>query len=352
MRAWGGAPRILGPGRVACDAPPRLAARLVLGARTPSRIVWQLAQRLPDRPRELVPALAEIPWEKLLGRHAFAVRASGRSPELRHSGHAARVVKDGVVARYRARGLARPEVRPRAPELLVDAQVAPGDVRVGIDLGRGSLHRRGTGRRGRAPLREDVAAGLALLADLAGRRLVVDPFCGTGTLLAEAVALAAGVPAGRDPRALPLARLGPFAGLDLAALGAEGPEPAGLAQVRGLGADDDPDAVREARATLARLGLAGRVRVERTPVETLALPDDERGLVLTNPPWGRRLAATDVERAWAALGRLVRRRPGWTLAVVSGDPALTRRLGLRASRHHAVRIGAVGARLLIYEIDG
>ncbi len=333
-----------------CLVDAALAARLVLSARSVSRIVWELADDLPAEPRGLTRGMADLPWEEIVGDRSFAVRATGYAPELRHSGFTARVVKDGVVDRCRARGLPRPRVEIERPAVLIDARIAGGRVRVGVDLGRRSLHFRGTGRRGRAPLREDVAAGLALLAGVTGRGAVVDPFCGTGTLLAEAAAIALGRPVARPPETTGLPDLPPFAELDLRALG-EIPLPAADRPPLLLGADADAVAVREARAALARQGLAGHVRIEHGPLDRLRLPAGlPPGLVLTNPPWGRRLAGAAVDASWRELGRFVRGLPGWSLAVLSGDPELTRGLRLRATRHWNVAVGGVSARLLLYEI--
>ena len=350
LRAFGGSPGPRGPGQVRCLADAALAARLVLGARTVSRVVWELAEGLPAEPRALVRGVADLPWDEIVGDRPFAVRASGRSPRLRHSGFTCRVVKDGVVDRCRARGLPRPRVDLDHPAVLIDARVHGSGVRIGIDLGRRSLHLRGTGRRGPAPLREDIAAGLALLAGAAARRVVVDPFCGTGTLLAEAAAIALGRPAGRVPASTGLGELAPFADLDLRALG-ERPLPVPDRPVLLLGADADAGAVRVARAALAHQGLAGHVRIAQRPIDRLELPAGlPPGLVLTNPPWGRRLATTTAEAAWRELGAFARRLPGWTLAVLSGDPELTRGLRLKATRHWDVAVGGVSARLLLYDI--
>jgi len=331
------------------------AARAVLALRAAGRVVLDLVRDVPAEPGPLSAVVRELPWEDWLPPDArFAVRATGRSPALRHTVHVARLVKDAVRDRFRGRGGAAPPVDPRRPRVLLDVAIRRGACSIGLDLGGGSLHARAGRRDAAAPLREDVAAGLAHLAGARGAAPLLDPFCGSGTLLAEAAAVALGLPAARDPRGLALGALLPFRDAPLGEIAEELASrrpPGDHAPI--LGADADPARVAEARALLARAGLAGHVEVREAPVEELELADEvvaTPGLVLTNPPWGRRLEGPGVRAAWRALGTLARRLPGWTLAVLSGDPALTRELGLAASRRHPVLVGGVDARLLLYPL--
>ncbi len=240
-----------------------------------------------------------------------------------------------------------PPVDPVSPRLLVDLRIGRDGAALGLDLGAGSLHQRGTGRRGRAPLREDVAAGLAHLAAVDSGTPLLDPFCGTGTFLAEAFAVAHGLPAGRHPARTALIRLPAFRELPLSELAAaeRATPPEEHPPVRG--SDADPAAVDAARQQLARLGLDESIRVRVCTLDQLQPPRGEAGLILTNPPWGLRLDE-GVEESWHALGQFARQLPGWQLAALCGDPALSRQLGLKASRRHPVRIAGIDTRLLMY----
>lgn len=269
-------------------------ARAVLGLRSAPRVALELGERLPARSAEaLRAALARIPWEEHLPRGtSWAARAIGHNEALRDTRFAARVVKDAVADRFGAFGRTPPPVDPGAPAILVELRIGRETARIGFDLAGHSLHERGTGRRGEAPLREDVAAGLALLAGVSPDRPLLDPFCGTGTLLAEAAAIVRRRPPRRDPRTLALRHLPAFAGVDLAKIAAELASRA----VRGpiapiLGYDRDGGALAEARTVIARLGLDDDVRLARAAVPDLPLPSSlAPGLLLSNPPWGVRFA--------------------------------------------------------------
>ncbi len=349
-----------GPAAVHVDLPggddARLAAsaRATLALRAAGRVVLDFVRGVPAEPAPLGAAIRGIPWERWLPPGVpFAVRARGRSPALRHTVHVARLAKDAVRDRFRDRGRGAPPVDPRRPRVLLDVTIRRGSCSIGLDLGGGSLHYRRGPRNAAAPLREDVAAGLAILAGARGERPLLDPFCGSGTLLVEAAAVALGLPAARDPGRLALGVLLPFRDVPLSRLAEElaarrpPPEHGPI-----LGADIDPARVAETRRAVARAGLGGHVEVRQESVDRLVAPDPRPGLVLANPPWGRRLAGPGLRAAWRALGGLARRLPGWTLAVLSGDPGLTRELGLAAARRHPVLVGGVDARLLLYPLRG
>ena len=119
------------------------------------------------------------------------------------------------------------------------------------------------------------------------------------------------------------------------------------------GYDADPRAVRAARANLARADLATHVYVERRALAQCAPiaargGDTSAGLLVTNPPYGHRLGEpAELGPLYEALGDLLRRRfPGWTGYVLTGAPALAKRIGLRPSRRIALYNGAIECRLL------
>ncbi len=337
--------------RFAGDA--RAGALAVLALRSASRVALELGRGLPPGPTGLFQALAALEWERWLPRHdPWAVRVVGRTAVLRHTLHTARLAKDAIRERFAAKGLVAPPVDPAAPRVLVEVRVGEREAVAGLDLGGKSLHERGTDRSGTAPLREDVAAGLAILAGASTAGPVLDPFCGTGTLVAEAAGVALGRPPARDPRTTALAAIAPFRELPLERLARELAERAAGRRGVFLGSDADGAAVREARAALARQGLAGVVEIRECDVLDVEPPPGP-GLLLTNPPWGLRLDERTAHAAWERLGQLAHRRlAGWRLAVLSGAPGLTRALGLKAERRFPVRVGGVDARLLLYTVRG
>ena len=124
-------------------------------------------------------------------------KRDGRHEPLRWKKRAALRVKDAIADRFRSRTGARPSVDTTQPDLRIHVHLRGCEARLALDLGGESLHRRGyRTEAGPAPLRETLAAALLVFADWpaiasAGGALL-DPMCGSGTLLAEAALIATG----------------------------------------------------------------------------------------------------------------------------------------------------------------
>ncbi len=206
------------------------------------------------------------------------------------------------------------------------------------------LHRRGYRlQTGRAPLRETLAAGVLRLAGWDPETPLVDPLCGSGTFVIEA-ALRACRRAPGDHRAFafqswPGYDADAWMRLRAQALAAIRPAPAPL-----VGADRDSGAVLAARANAERAGIAASVEfVERSVSESLPPEGGRIGLLVSNPPWGRRVGDAGALRdLYARLGQVARRRfPGWTLAIVSPEASLVRQLDRRAESITSIPTGGV-----------
>jgi putative N6-adenine-specific DNA methylase len=207
---------------------------------------------------------------------------------------------------------------------------------------------------GAAPLKENLAAGLIALTGWDGTVPLVDPMCGSGTLLIEAAAMALALPAGvlhGQARAFGFQRWPDFdATLWRRELEAcQPPKPRALPPLLGL--ERDPEVLDQARGNAERAGVAEHIRFERGDARELRPPAGP-GLVVVNPPYGARLGAEeDLEALYDELGALLRERcGGWTLWLLSGNPELTRSLRLKASRRVPVSNGGLDCRWLRYEL--
>ncbi|MCS5693097.1 class I SAM-dependent RNA methyltransferase [Cyanobium sp. FGCU-6] len=391
---------------VACITDLAGLYRLHLQARLPFRFLRELA-RFPCRdPRELRRGVqAAAPWELWLPpERSLRVEASGSLPELNHSHYTALEVKNALVDLQRQRWGERSTVDLRDPDLRLHLHLSPsagglailslesgggssaggesGPAGGGGGDGRrsdGSLHRRGyRAAMGLAPLKENLAAGLIAHTGWEGSVPLVDPLCGSGTLLLEAAAMALGQaagliwgdggvgPAGSGPDAPAVApRPRPFGLMRWpdfdAALWSQA-----VAEARSsrrstladgdvlapiLGLERDPRVLRQARANAAAAGLADHLQFQQGDFRDL-IPPPGPGMLVCNPPYGVRLGAgEDLEALYADLGRMLRERcSGWTLWLLSGNPELTGALRMKASRRIPVSNGGIDCRWLRYDI--
>lgn len=218
---------------------------------------------------------------------------------------------------------------------------------ISIDSSGELLHKRGYRTHiGEAPLRETLAAGVLRLAGYDPTLPLVDPMCGSGSFLLEAAAIATGTWPNPD-RAL--------ACLDWPRLRALTPPSLPAAYTAAaliLGRDRDARVLDAARANLERTPFASAIRFEAGDLPSLRAPA-ERGLVVCNPPYGKRLGATtDAKRTAQQLGRVLRERfAGWRAAILL-PPAIAQSLGLRAEQQHDLSNGGLRVVLTLTTIRG
>lgn len=164
------------------------ALMVALWSRIAMRVLYPLGAFEARGAEGLYEAAASIPWEEhLTPEHTFAVDATLKDSEHSHSGFVALKVKDAIVDRMRDTKGARPDVNTRDPDIRVVAHLARETLSLSLDLCGEPLHRRGYRVRPTpAPLKETLAAAVLRAANYTGTEGLVDPMCGSGTLLIEA----------------------------------------------------------------------------------------------------------------------------------------------------------------------
>lgn len=350
------------PGGCRVRGPLELGYRICLWSRVASRVLMHLADlRVPDD-KALYDGVLALPWEEHLdAARTLAVDFVGQRSTIAHGQFGAQRTKDAIVDRLREQTGARPDVDLEEPDVRVNVFSRGAGCSVAIDLSGAGLHRRGwRTRAGAAPLRETVAATMlrdAGWAEMAQQGAAfVDPMAGSGTLVFEALAIAADVAPGlkRD-------RFG-FVGwkghdkalwqglLDEATARAE----AGLAGLRStfVAADEDVSVIEAARSNAEAVGWAERIAFEVRSLDEWTEAPGQRGLVATNPPYGHRLGGrAEARRAAGSLGRcLTRVFTGWRANVLLGDERLVHVLGSVPEAVHPLDNGTIEASAVVLEV--
>ena len=273
------------------------AYRACLWSRLASRVLLPLAEFEAADEAALYAGVQTIDWSQHLAAHGtLAVDAVTAQSKLAHSQFIAQRVKDAIVDQFRASEGARPSVDTEEPDLRIHLRLRRDRATVSLDLAGSPLHRRGWREaQGEAPLKENLAAAMLLRArwpELYARGgALLDPMCGSGTLLIEGALMAADVAPGLRREYYGLLGwkqhdLALWRGLlDEARQRAE----AGLRALRGcfFGSDSDPRAVQTAKRNAQQAGVAGFLSLERRDAAQIAPPAGyAEGLVITNPPYG------------------------------------------------------------------
>jgi 23S rRNA (guanine2445-N2)-methyltransferase / 23S rRNA (guanine2069-N7)-methyltransferase len=346
--------------------PVPLAYRACLWSRTASRVLMHLASFPTGTIDELYDAVRDMPWErhvKVDGTLAIETTSTIRLGPLAtvNTHFVEQRVKDAVVDRFRAKTGRRPGVELARPDVRIAVHLSPAEIAVSLDLSGEGLHRRGYRLEGGgAPLKENLAAAILLRAGwpaVAARGgALLDPMCGSGTLLIEGALMAADIAPGLGREYfgfLGWEGFDPAAWQELLAEAAERRND-GLTKLPPLfGSDSDARALGAARANARRAGLAGRNQFTVRDLRALTAPTGVTpGLVATNPPYGKRLGeVTELTGLYETLGeRLKLSFSRWEAAVFTANPDLTAHLGLRARRVNVLFNGPLEAKLLVFDI--
>jgi len=279
---------------------------------------------------------------------SFVIQATCTASTIHDARWVALSVKDGLVDGQRDRWGRRASVDREDPELHLRVRLIRDRATLLLDTSGEPLDRRGyRAVTTSAPVREQLAAACVLASGWDGRGPVVDPMCGSGTLLVEAGWLALGRAPGHLRQHWAFERLPGFDERAFARIRRE-PIPAPGPDVRLVGNDVSGEAIRAARANLERAGVLGHALLTRGDAFEVEPPPGP-GLVVVNPPHGERIG-TDTER-WKALGDLLKQRfKGWKAAVLAGGPDRGKHIGLRPKRRIPVMNGPLEARILVFEL--
>lgn len=331
---------VSGPAAVALEGGPPEALRACLWSRVAERVLVKLDQCAGQPPASLEAMAARFDASQhLAGAAALTVQAD----------HLGKVPGDArVTASVFRRLINNPLPQPGRPDqgLCLRLQVTEDATSLFLDLTGEPLGKRGYRLAGgQAPVRETLAAAMAFVAleHQPDSTNLVDPFCGSGTLLLEAGQMGARIAPALARSSFSFQH---WAGcpatlwdtLRQEAETARLPEPPFLLK----GFDADERRIREAGENARRAGLEGAIHLERRELARLKGRDlGDKGLILTNPPWGERLEERGVASALhSGLARIcASRAPGVPVVVLGSDVEVLDRLGATPELHMRLRNG-------------
>jgi len=331
------------------------AARANLWLRTAVRVLMRLTRFQAAAADELFRGASAIDWSRFLEPEGkLVVAAHSNESVLDHTLFVEQRVKDAICDQFREKTGKRPSVDKDAPDLGVHVHLFRDRCSLLVDTSGESLHKRGWRRyQGRAPLAETLAAAVVLDSGWDQRSPLVDPMCGSGTILVEAAWLALGIAPGSLRKQFALERWKewqPAVGVKLRAEAKKSEQRTKKLILRGF--DMDAETLAAAQTNLEAAGVADKVELERGRAETLEYKRGWNAWIACNPPYGERIGdERELEKLFARFGaQLAQRCGGWHATLLSGNPKLTQALGLKAVRTRAVQNGAIACELLQYEL--
>lgn len=307
------------PGGVALEGSWPEVVRVNMLLRVPSRVLVRVAEFRAMHPAQLDKRSRKVDWTGILPRNAVVrVEATCRASRIYHRGAAAKRVLGAIVDATGGRAAREGEV---AFKVLV--RIDDDLCTLSLDTSGDPLHRRGYKEAvGKAPMRDNLAAGFLRACGYTGDEPVLDPMCGSGTFLLEAAQMALGIPPGAKRR-FAFERLPGCEAVERAF------EP-GQSDLTFYGSDRDQGAVKSAAENARRAGVAAVTQFAMAPMSAIERPDGSAGLVMVNPPYGARIGnKKQLYGLYGSLGKVLSERfHGWRVGLVTSEPALAKSTGL------------------------
>ncbi|MDG6236296.1 bifunctional 23S rRNA (guanine(2069)-N(7))-methyltransferase RlmK/23S rRNA (guanine(2445)-N(2))-methyltransferase RlmL [Glaesserella parasuis] len=335
------------------------AYQALLHSRLASRILLPLINTKFFSDSDLYASVVAYDWQSIFDpRDTFFVDFNGTNREIRNTQFGAMRVKDGIVDYFERKGFARPTADKIRPDIRLHAYLNREDLIISLDLSGEVLHMRGYREEtGKAPLRETLAAAIVLRSGWQKGTPLVDPMCGSGTLLIEAAQMQANIAPqinrihwGFDSwkghqielwkRVWQEAKEGEI--LPLSAFGTSPREQGEESKVLFFGFDLDHRVLQKAKQNAKNAGVADLIQWQQGDVSALKNPIAEQvGTVICNPPYGERLGTTPALIAlYSVFGqRLKQQFAGWNASIFSGEPELLNCLRLRSARQFKAKNG-------------
>lgn len=340
-------------GRVTFTGDAEAICRANLFLRTAERVLIQVGRFTATTFDELFEETKALPWEKYLPKDArfWVKKASSIKSKLFSPSDIQSIVKKAVVERMKGH-FGIEWFSEEGADYPLRVFLMKDEVTVTLDTTGDSLHKRGyRTMAGAAPLSETLAASLIMLTPWHADRILVDPFCGSGTFPIEAAMMAANIAPGMNREFLSQK----WEGLAPKKVWYEAIEEAQDlvnpdVETSIQGYDIDEDVIGVARENARRAGVDKLIHFQRRPVAELNHPK-KYGFLITNPPYGERLEdKKDLPALYQKIGEAYERLDAWSMYLITSYEDAERYIGKRADKNRKLYNGMI--RTYFYQFLG
>jgi putative N6-adenine-specific DNA methylase len=333
----------------------KLLYNTILWSRTAMRLLRPFVDFYAPDERALYDEVFQIDWSRYIAPgQTFAITAVVNKSSFEHSLYVAQLTKDAIVDQFRERTGERPSIDTKNPDIRIHLRMLENEVILSLDAAGDSLHRRGY-RQGtnEAPLNEVLAAGLILLSGWDKKSPLIDPMCGSATILTEAGLLAQRIAPGLFHQGKFGFENWPDFDADLWQEVRREAEAQRIEEPQAYlaGSDLDPRVIDQAAANIEAAGLDECIRISVRDVRD-AQPPKDLGLVITNPPYGERIGEeAQMDTLYKTIGDALKTNfQGYEAFIFTGNLEAAKAIGLKVSRRIPLFNGPIDCRLLKYEL--
>lgn len=329
-------------GRVTFIGDAEAVCRANVFLRTAERILIKVGQFHAETFDELFEGTKALPWEEYLPQNAkfWVAKAAGVKSKLFSPSDIQSIMKKAMVERmrkvYRVNWF--PEDGDAFP---IRVFLHKDEVTVSLDTTGESLHKRGYRKlTAKAPIAENLAAALIMLTPWNKTRILVDPFCGSGTIPIEAAMMAANMAPGMNRSFLAESWTHIIPKKEWYACMDEAAELVDFSQMPDIqGYDIDDEMVRIARENAKLAGVEQYIHFQRRGIEALSHPK-KYGFIITNPPYGERLEDKNtIASIYRTLGERYRQLDSWSLYMITSYEDAQQMIGRKADKNRKIYNG-------------
>lgn len=348
-------------GGVPCSGSIQDGWLMNLHSRIASRILLRLAQGNYQSEDDIYRLALAQQWENWFdAKNTIRVDVTAIKSPLKSLNFTTLKIKDAVADRFRNQFGQRPSVNTQTPDVHIVAFLNASQITLYLDTSGEPLFKRGwRTRTGDAPLRENLAAALLRAAGWQPGTVLFDPMCGSGTILAEAAQMLAGIPPGMN-RPFAFEKLRGFDAVAWAAMKNAVKRRTLPSEPTLFGSDISGDMIAIARRNLAAACPSLEIPLKQIEAQEVSPPSDTPGILLTNPPYGERITMRgdktketgELPRLfYSAMGATLKQRfAGWRVFFLTADMDVPAMLRLKAARRTPFYNGAIECRLFRFDM--
>ena len=327
--------------------------RTNLESRIASRILWQITKQPYIDETDIYKISHAFPWnEWISSTNTIRVNVAAKKCPLRSLEFVTLRIKDAVCDKFRELTSKRPSINTVNPDIRIHGFLDARDFTLYLDTSGDALFKRDLRKNtGEAPLRENLAAGILQLSGWKPGTPLLDPMCGSGTFLLEAVQIALNIAPGIK-RNFAFEKFKKFDSSLWNTIKEESiNQQKDKLQQPIYGSDLYGDALLDAHTNLDLAGFSDLVALKQGNILEIPSPAPT-GILITNPPYGKRVGNQDeLADLYPKIGDILKNKfVGWSAYFLTGDALLPKSIRLSASRRIPLFNGAIECRLLEYKI--
>ncbi len=302
---------------------------------------------------EFYKAVRSVRWKDYIDvNQTFAVESVVFSEYFSHSQYISLKTKDAIVDYFRGETGKRPSVDPKNPHLKVTVHISENNCTLSLNSSGQPLFKRGYRLDSHvAPLNETLAAGMVLLSGWKGDCQLIDPMCGSGTILTEAAMIAQKIPPGAFRKDFGFRFWRDFDSQLWRKIKTEANNQIiNLDERMILGADISPDAITISNNNIENAGLEDNIRLKISAFEDLS-PPEEKGIIIMNPPYDERIKQDDIMDLYSKIGsELKHKYEGFSAWILSSNSEAINQIGLKSSEKIPLFNGPLECKYLRYDL--